>query len=61
MVMAEDQPNPLPLGGYNDEFVREVEDDLICSICKLPLKEALQSRWCGHRFCWICIDSYFAR
>ena len=26
------------LGGYDDEFVNSVDEDLHCSICHLPLK-----------------------
>ena len=59
--MAEARTNPLRLGGCDDEFVDKVEDDLICPICQLPLKEAVQTRSCGHRFCRICIESHIAR
>ncbi|XP_015767410.1 PREDICTED: TNF receptor-associated factor 4-like [Acropora digitifera] len=52
---------PSQLGGYNDEFVEEIEDDWVCPICTLPLKEAVQTRPCGHRFCKACIESHFAR
>ncbi|XP_074618713.1 TNF receptor-associated factor 4-like [Acropora palmata] len=61
MIMAEAQQNPLRLGGYNDEFVEEIDDDCVCPICTLPLKEAVQTKPCGHRFCKACIDSHFAR
>ncbi|XP_015767336.1 PREDICTED: TNF receptor-associated factor 4-like isoform X3 [Acropora digitifera] len=61
MMMAEAQTNPLPYGGYDDEFVDNVEDDLLCPICTLPLKEVVQTRRCGHRLCRSCIDAYFAR
>ncbi|XP_029186973.2 TNF receptor-associated factor 5-like [Acropora millepora] len=54
--MAEARTNPLLFGGYNDEFVDKVEDDLICPICHSPLKEAVQTKPCGHRFCRICIE-----
>ncbi|XP_067052825.1 TNF receptor-associated factor 4-like isoform X2 [Acropora muricata] len=58
--MAEARTNPLRFGGYDDEFVNKVEDDLICPICHLPLKKAVQTMQCGHRFCKACIDSHFA-
>ncbi|XP_015778036.1 PREDICTED: TNF receptor-associated factor 4-like isoform X2 [Acropora digitifera] len=61
MIMAEAHTNPMRFGGYDDEFVDNVEDDLLCPICCLPLKEAIQTRWCGHRFCRACIDSHLAR
>ena len=51
----------LPLvGGYDDEFLNEVEDDLLCSICHLPLKDPLQTK-CGHRCCKTCLDEHFKR
>ncbi|XP_067052176.1 TNF receptor-associated factor 4-like isoform X2 [Acropora muricata] len=58
--MAEARTNPLRFGGYGDEFVDKVEDDLICPICRLPLKEAVQTRPCGHRFCRICFEYHIA-
>ncbi|XP_074618714.1 TNF receptor-associated factor 4-like [Acropora palmata] len=61
MIMAEAQTNPLRFGGYDDEFVDKVEDDLLCPICHLPLKEVIQTRQCGHRLCRACIDSHLAR
>lgn len=51
----------LPLvGGYDDEFLNEVEDDLQCSICHLPLKDPMQTK-CGHRCCKTCLDEHFKR
>ena len=42
--MAEAARNRLP-SGYDEEFVSEVEDDLHCIICQLPLmKPVLTSR-----------------
>ena len=58
--MAEAQAIALP-SGYEDEFVNAVEEDLLCSICHLPLKEAVQTRKCGHRFCRQCLDEHFRR
>ena len=49
------------LGGYDDEFVNSVDEDLHCSICHLPLKEAVQTGKCGHRFCRQCLDEHFRR
>ena len=48
------------VGGYDDEFVNAVEDDLQCSICHLPLKYPVQTK-CGHRFCETCLDEHFKR
>ncbi|XP_068683551.1 TNF receptor-associated factor 4-like [Montipora foliosa] len=58
--MAEAQVRPLP-SGYDDTFVDAVEDDLLCPICQLPLKEAVQTGVCGHRFCRQCLEEHFMR
>ena len=49
------------LGGYDEEFVNAVEEDFLCPICQLPLKEAIQTSVCGHRFCRQCLDGHFMR
>ena len=54
--MAEAGAN-LWLGGYDDEFVSKVDEELQCAICRLPLREAVQTR-CGHRFCKTCLNEY---
>ena len=41
--MAEAEANP-SLGGYYDDFVREVEDELQCAICRLPLKDPILTK-----------------
>ena len=56
--MAEAEANP-SLGGYDDDFVSEVEDELQCAICRLPRDPILTK--CGHRFCRDCLDSHFTR
>ena len=48
------------VGGYDDEFVNAVEDDLQCSICHLPLKDPMQTK-CGHRCCKTCLYEHFKR
>ena len=48
------------VGGYDDEFVKAVEDDLQCLICQLPLKDPVQTK-CGHRFCKTCLGEHFKR
>ena len=57
--MAEAEANP-SLGGYDDDFVSEVEDELQCAICRLLLKDPILTK-CGHRFCRDCLDRHFAR
>ena len=49
----------LPLG-YDEEFVQEVEDDLVCLICHFPLRAPVQTR-CGHRFCNACLEEHLRR
>ena len=57
--MAEARASSL-LGGYDEEFVNEVEDELQCAICQLSLNEPILTK-CGHRFCRRCIDEHFKR
>ena len=54
------QAIPASLGGYDEEFVNEVEDDLQCAICQLALKNPVLTK-CGHRFCRRCLDEHFKR
>ena len=60
--MAEAPHNMLSSSGNDEEFVNEVnvEEDLICFICKLTLREPVQTR-CGHRFCNACLEELFRR
>ena len=46
--------------GYDYEFVPPVEDDLVCAICQLALKEPVQTK-CGHRFCQECLAKFHRR
>ena len=57
--MAEALGNEYP-SGYEEDFVDTVEDDCLCLICQLPLREPLQTK-CGHRFCKGCLEEYFRR
>ena len=41
--MAEAEANP-SFGGYDDDFVNEVEDELQCTICRLPLKNRILTK-----------------
>lgn len=58
--MAEAQRNTQLPSGFDEEFVYEVEDDCICVICQLPLKEPVLTR-CGHRFCNACLGEHLRR
>ena len=57
--MAEVPRSRLP-SGYDEVFVNAVEDENLCLICHLPLKEPVQTR-CGHRFCKECLEEHFRR
>ena len=57
--MAE-APANVSLGGYDEDFVNAVEDDLQCAICQLPLKDPMLTK-CGHRFCRRCLEEHFKR
>ena len=58
--MAEAPRNTQLPSGFDEEFVSEVEDDCLCVICKLPLKEPVLTR-CGHRFCNACLAEHLRR
>lgn len=58
--MAEARANPASIGGYYEEFVKEVEDDLQCAICQLPLRDPILTK-CGHKFCRQCLAELFKR
>ena len=59
--MQNDQ-NPEDVG-YDVEFVDErvKEDDIECVICRLILRDPVQTQKCGHRFCKICIQKFHQR
>ena len=42
-------------GGYEYEFVDEVSDSQKCPVCLLPMRDAVQTSECGHRFCKDCL------
>lgn len=42
-------------GGYEYEFVDEVLDNQKCPVCLLPMRDAVQTSECGHRFCRDCL------
>ncbi|XP_020892264.1 TNF receptor-associated factor 3 isoform X2 [Exaiptasia diaphana] len=46
--------------GYDYEFVVQVPEDYICSICHLAMLKPVQTR-CGHRFCKGCLDAALQR
>ena len=46
-----------PTGGYDAEFVNDLDNKYRCPVCRLPLREPVQTD-CGHRFCKSCIQPY---
>ena len=43
-------------GGHNYDFVNDVPEELVCVLCHLALKEAIQMVDCGHRLCKQCFN-----
>ena len=43
-------------GGYDVEFVGNEPNHVTCCICLLVLREPMQGRQCGHRFCKSCVN-----
>ncbi|XP_068725653.1 TNF receptor-associated factor 6-like isoform X2 [Montipora capricornis] len=43
-------------GGYEYEFVDEVSQNQKCPVCLLPMRDAVQTSDCGHRFCRDCLQ-----
>ena len=42
--------------GYQAKFVSFLLDRYLCSICKLAMKNPVQTE-CGHLFCRVCLDA----
>lgn len=51
----DEEENQLRFGGYEYEFVDEVSDNQKCPVCLLPMRDAVQTSACGHRFCKDCL------
>ena len=43
-------------GGYDCDFINEVPENLICSVCHFALKEPVQLEVCGHGMCRSCFN-----
>ena len=43
-------------GGYEYEFVDKVSDSQKCPVCLWPMRDAVQTLECGHRFCKDCLQ-----
>ena len=56
--MAEQIPDycvPLPIAGYENEFVDSIPDTLSCPVCLLPFRDPHLVSCCGAKFCEPCI------
>jgi len=51
----EEETRPTLFGGYDHEFVDKVLDSQTCPVCLLPMRDAVQTTECGHRFCKDCL------
>ena len=45
-------------GGFDEDFVGEVKDTLICHICTKPLRDPHLTVCCGHNFCETCLEQW---
>ena len=46
---------PLPVAGYESEFVDSIPDTLSCPVCLLPFRDPHLVSCCGAKFCEPCI------
>ena len=53
--MAESRA-PLPVAGYENEFVDSIPDTLSCPVCLLPFRDPHLVSCCGAKFCEPCIS-----
>ena len=54
IIMAESCA-PLPVTGYENEFVDSIPDTLSCPVCLLPFRDPHLVSCCGAKFCEPCI------
>jgi hypothetical protein len=47
--------------GFDYEFVNNLADEYMCKICYLAVRNPVQTKCCGHRFCKTCLDEAFKR
>ena len=47
---------PLPVGGYECEFVDSIPESLSCPVCLLPFRDPHLLDCCGAKYCSPCID-----
>ena len=46
------------MGGYDNDFVEQPADDLLCKICQYPPRTPILTVCCGHNFCTTCLQRY---
>ena len=47
--------------GWPFDFIGDVDDDLKCIICLLPMNNPHQISKCGHCMCFSCLDAVITR
>ena len=45
--------------GYDFEFVEELKDEYKCPVCLVAMKNPVQTKRCGHRYCRECLLKTF--
>lgn len=45
-------------GGFEEDFVDEIADELICFICTKPLRDPHLTKCCGQNFCESCLEQW---
>jgi len=55
-MASDEEDTPPHFGGYDYEFVDEVSNGQKCPVCLLPMRDAVQTSVCGHRFCKDCLQ-----
>ena len=55
LTMASPQLKP---SGFDYVFVPLLDDDFICLICHLGMRDPVQTTICGHRFCKECLAEF---
>lgn len=46
------------MSGFTCYFVDRIRRKCICTICRLPMRDPVQIKSCGHRFCDVCLQEY---
>ncbi|GFO29625.1 tnf receptor-associated factor 4 [Plakobranchus ocellatus] len=46
--------------GYSFKFVDRPRRRCFCPLCRLPMRDPVVVRSCGHRFCDVCLQEYLS-